>query len=49
MKFHNFKDIDNKVPKPGSFKNYLRMHENGGRIVKGVNTLSHIKILKFDG
>ena len=42
MKFHNFKDIDNKVPKPGSFKHYLRMHENGGRIVKGVNTTADV-------
>ena len=38
MKFHNLKDLDNKVPKPGSFKHFLRIQENGGRIVKGVNT-----------
>ena len=38
MKFHNLKDLDNKVPKPGSFKQFLRIQENGGRIVKGVNT-----------
>ena len=38
MKFNDVKDLDKKVPKPGSFKHYHRMAENGGRIVKGVNT-----------
>ena len=44
MKFHSLKDIENKVPKPGSFKHYLRMHENGGRVVKGVNTTADVGV-----
>jgi 5'(3')-deoxyribonucleotidase len=44
MKFHSLKDIDNKVPKPGSFKHFLRMHENGGRVVKGVNTTADVGV-----
>ena len=38
MKFNDVKDINKKVPVPGSFKHYHQMAENGGRIVKGVNT-----------
>ena len=37
MKFSYIKDLNKKVPKPGSFKHYLRIQEDG-RIVKGVNT-----------
>ena len=44
MKFHSLKDLDNKVPKPGSFKHFLRMHENGGRVVKGVNTTADVGV-----
>ena len=44
MKFHSLKDIENKVPKPGSFKHYLRIHENGGRVVKGVNTTADVGV-----
>jgi len=38
MKFNDVKDINKKVPVPRSFKHYHQMAENGGRIVKGVNT-----------
>ena len=39
MKFSNLKDIEKNAIKPGSFKHHLkRLEENGGRIVKGVNT-----------
>ena len=44
MKYHSLKDIDNKVPKAGSFKHFLRMHENGGRVVKGVNTTADVGV-----
>ena len=44
MKYQKIKDIENKVPKPGSFKHYLRMHENGGRVVKGVNTTPDVGV-----
>ena len=42
MKYRNFKDINNKIPKPGSFKHFLRIEENGGRVVKGVNTTADV-------
>ena len=42
MKYHNLKDIDNNVPKAGSFKHFLRIQENGGRVVKGVNTTADV-------
>ena len=42
MKYHSLKDIDNKVPKAGSFKHFLRIQENGGRVVKGVNTTADV-------
>jgi hypothetical protein len=38
MKFNSIKDIENKVPKKGSFKHMLRRMDEQGRIVKGVNT-----------
>ena len=39
MKFSSLKDIDKKAIRPGSFKHHLKhLEENGGRIVKGVNT-----------
>jgi len=38
MKFRSIKDIENFIPKKGSFKHYLRKIEEEGRIVKGVNT-----------
>jgi len=44
MKFYNIKDLENKVPKNKSFKHYLRIHENGGRIVKGVNTTADVGV-----
>ncbi len=44
MKFYNIKDLENKVPKNKSFKHYLRMHENGGRVVKGVNTTPDVGV-----
>jgi 5'(3')-deoxyribonucleotidase len=44
MKFHSLKDIDNKVPKPGSFKHFLRIQEHGGRVVKGVNTTADVGV-----
>ena len=44
MKYQKIKDIENKVPKPGSFKHFLRMHENGGRVVKGVNTTADVGV-----
>ncbi len=44
MKFYNIKDLENKVPKNKSFKHYLRMHENGGRVVKGVNTTADVGV-----
>ena len=42
MKYHNLKDINNNVPKAGSFKHFLRIQENGGRVVKGVNTTADV-------
>ena len=44
MKYHSLKDIESKVPKPGSFKHYLRIKENGGRVVKGVNTTPDVGV-----
>ena len=44
MKFHSLKDIENKVPKPGSFKHFLRIQEHGGRVVKGVNTTADVGV-----
>ena len=44
MKYHSLKDIENKVPKAGSFKHFLRVHENGGRVVKGVNTTADVGV-----
>ena len=44
MKYHTLKDIENKVPKPGSFKHFLRIQENGGRVVKGVNTTADVGV-----
>ena len=44
MKFHSFRDIENKVPKRGSFKHYLRLQEHGGRVVKGVNTTADVGV-----
>ena len=38
MKFNSIKDLENKVPKKGSFKHMLRRMDEDGRIVKGVNT-----------
>ena len=38
MKFNSIKDIENRVPKKGSFKHMLRRMDEQGRIVKGVNT-----------
>ena len=44
MKYHSLKDIDKKVPKPGSFKHFLQVQENGGRVVKGVNTTADVGV-----
>ena len=44
MKFHSFKDIENKVPKRGSFKHFLQIQEHGGRVVKGVNTTADVGV-----
>ena len=44
MKFHSFRDVENKVPKRGSFKHFLQMQENGGRVVKGVNTTADVGV-----
>lgn len=44
MKYNNIKDLDNKVPKPGSFKHFLRLQEHGGRVVKGVNTTADVGV-----
>ena len=44
MKYHSLKDIENKVPKPGSFKHFLQIQENGGRVVKGVNTTADVGV-----
>ena len=38
MKFNSIKDLENKVPKKGSFKHMLRRMDEDGRIVQGVNT-----------
>ena len=39
MKFDSLKDIDRNAIKKGSFRHHLKqLEENGGRIVKGVNT-----------
>ena len=44
MKYNNIKDLHNKVPKPGSFKHFLRLQEHGGRVVKGVNTTADVGV-----
>ena len=44
MKYHSLKDIENKVPKPGSFKHFLQIQEHGGRVVKGVNTTADVGV-----
>ena len=42
MKFKNLKDLENSIPKPGSFKHALRKIEEHGRIVQGVNTTDDV-------
>jgi 5'(3')-deoxyribonucleotidase len=42
MKFRSIKDVENFVPKKGSFKHTLRKIEEDGRIVKGVNTTADV-------
>ena len=42
MKFKNLKDLENSIPKPGSFKHALRKIEEDGRIVQGVNTTDDV-------
>ena len=42
MKFNSLKDIDKKVPKPGSVRHIMRQIEEDGRIVKGVNTTADV-------
>ena len=44
MKYHSLKDIESKVPKPGSFKHFLQIQEHGGRVVKGVNTTADVGV-----
>jgi len=44
MKYQKIKDIENKVPKKGSFKHFLQMYEHGGRVVKGVNTTKDVGV-----
>ena len=42
MKFNSIKDIENRVPKKGSFKHMLRRMDEQGRIVKDVNTTADV-------
>ena len=44
MKFKSLKDIDNFIPKKGSFKHTLRKMQEDGRIVKGVNTTVDVDV-----
>jgi len=44
MKFDSFKDLENKIPKKGSFKHMLRRMDEDGRIVKGVNTTPDVDV-----
>jgi 5'(3')-deoxyribonucleotidase len=44
MKFRSIKDVENFVPKKGSFKHTLRKIEEDGRIVKGVNTTADVDV-----
>ena len=44
MKFNSLKDIDKKVPKPGSVRHIMRQIEEDGRIVKGVNTTVDVDV-----
>ncbi len=44
MKFRSLKDIDNFIPKKGSFKHTLRKMQEDGRIVKGVNTTADVDV-----
>ena len=44
MKFKSLKDIDNFIPKKGSFKHTLRKMQEDGRIVKGVNTTADVDV-----
>ena len=44
MKFRSIKDIENFIPKKGSFKHMLRKIEEDGRIVKGVNTTADVDV-----
>lgn len=44
MKFRSIKDIENFIPKKGSFKHTLRKIEEDGRIVKGVNTTADVDV-----
>jgi len=44
MKFKSIKDIENFIPKKGSFKHYLRKVQEDGRIVKGVNTTTDVGV-----
>ena len=44
MKFRSLKDIENFIPKKGSFKHTLRKIEEDGRIVKGVNTTADVDV-----
>ena len=42
MKFNSIKDIENRVPKKGSFKHMLKRMDEQGRIVKDVNTTADV-------
>ena len=42
MKFRSIKDVENFIPKKGSFRHMLRKIEEDGRIVKGVNTTADV-------
>jgi 5'(3')-deoxyribonucleotidase len=44
MRFRSIKDIENFIPKKGSFKHTLRKIEEDGRIVKGVNTTADVDV-----
>ena len=44
MKFDHIKDLENKIPKKGSFKHMLRRMDEDGRIVKGVNTTPDVDV-----
>ena len=44
MKFRSIKDVENFIPKKGSFKHMLRKIEEDGRIVKGVNTTADVDV-----